>query len=233
MGWILLEGGDEFGGSMAVPDRRAMELAGGLSARVRVIPAAAAPDRNHERAGRNGFNWFQSLGARDVAALPLIDRASADDPTVAAQLQTARLIYLLGGFTHYLGQVLRGSASAAAMRAAFDAGAVIAGSSAGAMVLCEHYYDPPGQRLHPGLEYVPNACVIPHHNTFGQDWAGRLARLLPRGVLIGIDEQTGMLNDGEAGAWRVYGRGGVTVYWQGEVRHYGPGSAFSLPGLSA
>ena len=29
MGFILLEGGAEFGGEMATPDRRALELAGG------------------------------------------------------------------------------------------------------------------------------------------------------------------------------------------------------------
>ena len=96
-GHILLAGGAEFGGRMAEPDLRAIELAGGVDARISIIPTAAAPDHNHERAGRNGVRWFESLGARNVSALPLIDRASADSPAIAAALQESRLIYLLGG----------------------------------------------------------------------------------------------------------------------------------------
>src|SRR5215210_4629899 len=97
-GYILLEGGAEFGGRMADPDRRAIELAGGPDARISIIPAAAAPDHNHERAGRNGVRWFESLGAKNVTALPLIDRASADSPAIVAALRESWLIYLLGGF---------------------------------------------------------------------------------------------------------------------------------------
>jgi hypothetical protein len=41
MGHILLEGGAEFGGRMAVPDRRAIRLAGGADACISIIPAAA------------------------------------------------------------------------------------------------------------------------------------------------------------------------------------------------
>jgi len=49
---ILLEGGLNSAGQMAEPDRRAIELAGGLDAPVGIIPAAAAADNNHERAGQ-------------------------------------------------------------------------------------------------------------------------------------------------------------------------------------
>ena len=70
MGIILLEGGAEFGGAMREPDLRAIKLAGGFDAPVRIIPAAAAPDDNHVRAGTNGLRWFRMLGARDVESLP-------------------------------------------------------------------------------------------------------------------------------------------------------------------
>ena len=58
MGYILLEGGAEFGGEMESPDRRAIELAGGANAPVGIIPAAAAPANDHLNAGNNGVNWF-------------------------------------------------------------------------------------------------------------------------------------------------------------------------------
>ena len=227
-GYILLAGGAEFGGRMAEADLRAIELAGGEDAHISIIPTAAAPDNNHERAGRNGVRWFESLGARNVAALPLTDRASAESPAIVALLRESRLIYLLGGFPHYLGQTLLGSASWQAIAAAHQAGAVVAGSSAGAMVLCQHYYSPESKQLAEGLGMLPNACVLPHHNTFGKSWAGQLAGQLPGSTLLGIDERTAMLDDGPAGAWQVYGQGEVTVYRDGLATAYRSGEQFEI-----
>ena len=227
-GYILLEGGAEFGGRMADPDRRAIELAGGLDARISVIPAAAAPDNNHQRAGDNARRWFEYLGAKHVTVLPLIDRASANEMVVADALRHSGLVYLLGGFTHYLGQTLAGSASWQAMLEAYRKGAVVGGSSAGAMVLCEYYYDPDSGRVVEGLNLLPNACILPHYNTFGKGWASKLATLLPNQVLVGIDERTGMLDDGEDGTWHVYGHGAVTLHRGAQVTSYAERQGFVL-----
>ncbi|GAB4416376.1 MAG: hypothetical protein Kow002_02120 [Anaerolineales bacterium] len=224
MGFLLLAGGAEFGGAMREPDMRAIELAGGVDAPIRIIPTAAAPDDNHVRAGTNGLRWFQTLGARDVESLPLIDKASANTPAVVGPLHNARLIYLLGGFAHYLGQTLSGSSAWRAVLGAYQNGAVIAGSSAGAMVLCEHFFDPERRQVERGLNLVSNACVIPHHNTFGKGWAGKLQALLPGVVLLGIDEFTGMLL--EDGQWHVLGGGAVTVYDGEAVSVYARGQRF-------
>jgi cyanophycinase len=229
-GYILLEGGAEFSGKMAEPDQRAIELAGGPGAVISIIPTAAAPDNNHQRAGNNGVRWFRNLGAQQVESLPLIDRVSANDPRIASRISQSRLVYLLGGFTGYLGETLKNSASWQAMLAAYEGGAVIAGSSAGAMVLCQYYYDPAKEQVVEGLRLVPNTCVLPHHNTFGKRWAQRLSELLPQVVLLGIDEQTGMLDDGEAGrkiGWRVYGQGTVTLYRNGQPTVYRTGESFN------
>ena len=75
MGNLLLEGGAEFGGRMSEPDLRAIELAGGSDIPICIIPTAAAPDRNHKRAGNNGVHWFQSLGAKNVFAVDVISSA--------------------------------------------------------------------------------------------------------------------------------------------------------------
>ena len=181
-GYILLEGGAEFGGRMAEPDRRAIALAGGPAAPISIIP---------------------SIGR-------------------------SRLIYLLGGFTGYLGETLKNSASWQAMLSAYEAGAVIAGSSAGAMVLCQYYYDPGKRQLVEGLNLLPNTCVLPHHNTFGKNWAAQLSQLLPQAILLGIDERTGMLDDdGSKTGWHVYGQGAVTVYRNGQPTIYGTGASFT------
>jgi cyanophycinase len=227
-GHILLAGGAEFGGRMAEPDRRAIELAGGFDAGIRIIPTAAAPDNNQVRASGNGKKWFAGLGATHVAVANVVDRTTADDPMIAAELRTARLIYLLGGFTHYLGQTLAGSAAWDAAQAAYLQGAVLAGSSAGAMVLCAWYYDPGTQQVHPGLGLVPGALVLPHHDTFGHRWAPHLTAQRPDLLLIGIDERTGLIDDGAGGSWNVYGQGAVTLYRHGQSKSYRPGEPFDL-----
>ncbi len=228
MGYLLLEGGAEFGGSMREPDLKAIQLAGGFDAPIRIIPTAAAPDKNHERAGNNGIRWFQSLGAKDVVSVPILSRIRADDRNIAQSLRDAKVIYMLGGFTHYLGQSLKDSLAYEAMLEAYQNGAVIAGSSAGAMVMCESYYDPSSKRVHGGLNFVTNSLVLPHHNTFGKSWAPQLIKKLPQTTLIGIDEQTGMIDDGENRAWTVYGRGAVTLYRNNQVETHQTGTTFSL-----
>lgn len=228
MGYLLLEGGAEFGGRMRDPDLRAIELAGGFNAPIRVIPTAAAPDNNHQRAGNNGIRWFQSLGAKDVGSLPLIDKASANDEKIAQSLHEAKLIYMLGGFTHYLGQTLKDSLAWEAALKALQNGAVIAGSSAGAMVMCQFYYDPSSGRVVDGLNLIPNSLVLPHHDTFGKNWAPRLLKQIPQVTLVGIDEQTGMIDDGNARTWIVYGRGSVTLYQNDEVTIYSSRAPFSV-----
>jgi cyanophycinase len=212
---------------MSEPDLRALELAGGFGALVCIIPTAAAPDHNHLRAGDHGARWFHKLGAENVFAVNVIDPASANDPSLADSIRAARLIYLPGGFPRYLAETLANSLCWHAALEASEQGAVIAGSSAGAMVLCEHYYDPYEQTLLRGLNLIPNACAIPHHNNFGKDWAELLIKLLPNATLIGIDERTGMLNDA-SGAWTVYGAGHVTIYRDERAEIYGQGEIFTL-----
>jgi len=195
---------------------------------IRIIPTAAAPDDNHERAGNNGVRWFKGLGAKDVRSVPLVDRASANDATLAQSLRAARLIYLVGGFTDYLGRTLKDSLAWQAVLEAYRDGAVVAGSSAGAMVMCQVYFDPSAGQVVEGLALVSNSLVLPHHDTFGKGWAARLREQVPDVTLIGIDEQTGTLNDGEHKSWNVYGAGTVTLYRAGRLDTHGPGQAFSL-----
>jgi cyanophycinase len=248
---ILLEGGAEFGGRMSEPDLRAIELAGGFDVPIRILPTAAAADNNHVRAGNNGARWFKSLGARDVEVTFVIDKASANDEAIAASLRSAKLIYLLGGFPRFTGETLAGSLAWRAMLAAHQNGAVLAGSSAGAMVLCEHYYDPYEGKLLQGLNLVPNACVLPHHNHFGQRWAAQLIKKIPAATLIGIDERTGMIlesgssaalgldtvgraptystiSSALSGVWTVHGAGQVTLYRGGQIETLKRGGTFSL-----
>ena len=70
--------------------------------------------------------------------------------------------------------------------------------------------------------------MLPHHEHAGKNWASRLLTQLPGMTLVGIDERTGALDDGEAGAWTVYGKGSVTLYRDGDVQRYPSGATFQL-----
>jgi cyanophycinase len=230
VGFVLLEGGNEFQAGMQPADERALALAGGGGpAAIRIIPAAAAPDGNDLRAGANGVAWFKRLGADNVRSVPVVDRASADQAELAGELEAARFIFLLGGFTRYLAETLAGSRAWGAVQAAYRAGAVIGGSSAGAMVLCEHYFDQRSGRALPGLNLLPGCCVLPHHNTFGSEWAPCLRQLLPGVQLLGIDEETALLREEKPCRWTVFGQGAVTVYDAQGPRAYRHGQSLTLP----
>ena len=57
-----------------------------------------------------------------------------------------------------------------------------------------------------------------------------MSKLLPNAVLIGIDERTGMLDDGpgeKRASWRVYGQGAVTLYRNGKPTVYRAGASFN------
>ena len=227
-GMILLEGGAEFGGAMAEADRRAIQLAGGLDAPICILPTAAAPDHNDQRAGNNGLRWFTKLGARQVQVMPILDHASANRAELAQAVRTYRLIYMLGGFPAYLEQTLRDSLVWEAMLEAQRNGAVLGGSSAGAMVLCQHYYDPASDSLQAGLNLLPGTCLIPHHNRVCKGWGGALPAALPGVTLIGIDEQTGLINDQPDGGWTVYGKGKVTCYKNNQINMYTASESFII-----
>jgi cyanophycinase len=135
----------------------------------------------------------------------------------------------LGGSPQYLSQTLTGSACWRAIENAFGGGAVVAGSSAGAMVLGQYVFDPKGVKIIEGLGRLPNVCVIPHHKNFGRQWSERIRVELPSAVLIGIDEETAAIGDAANGVWTVYGPGRVTLYRNRTVEYREDGQTFFLP----
>ncbi len=224
MGYLLLEGGAEFSGRMIEADNRALDLAGGEDAAVDIIPAAAAPDNNHHRAGKNGVEWFRRIGARNVVSRLLIDKASAQKPELARQLGYSKLIFMLGGFPTHLAQSLAGTPCWNSILSVYLRGGVIGGSSAGAMVTCRKFYDPFTQKLAAGLNLMPGISIIPHHNAAGFSWVERLSHLLPDTLFLGIDEQTGIINDVPSGGWTVYGGGAAVLYLREGSRRYTAGT---------
>ncbi len=226
MGYILLQGGAEFSGRMADSDNRAIELAGGPDVKIMVLPTAAAADQRQDQVGQNALAWFHSLGATNVEVLPIIDRDSAESLTNRKALREAKLIYLPSGNAAYLAQVLRASSAHEAMQDAYENGAVIAGSSAGAVVMSDPYFDNISQRSQKGLGFIQKICLLPSHDQIGSRWANRVRTVIPMATLIGLDEQTGIIQEGED--WHVLGAGVASVYRGSEIRQFASGESFTL-----
>jgi cyanophycinase len=215
---VALVGGNEFRRDCDAMDRALLQLVGGARPPVAILPTAAAHE-NLGKAAENGVRHFRRLGARAEAVM-IVDRKTADQPELAAALERSRLIYLTGGDAVHLLDSLRGSRAWEVMLARHAQGVVLAGSSAGAMVLGGQLWGFDGWS--PGLGLAPNFAVLPHHATLSARWnAKALAVSLPAGVtLVGIDEATALLlPDG-----RVLGVGEVTVYGGEGVRMYGEGA---------
>ena len=180
---------------------------------VLVLPTGSAfehPEHLVESAER----WFGELGAT-VRPLRVLTRPDALDPAHLAPIAEARCIYLAGTSPMHLRSVLKDSPVWDALVAAWQAGTTLAGTSAGAMVLCDPMVDPRGGALTLGLGLLTQLAVIPHHDTWSEDKAKRTLKIAPHGMpLVGIDERSALLRAPD-GAWSTAGAGTVTVFVDG------------------
>jgi cyanophycinase len=189
-------------------------LAEADNAEVLVLPTAAAYE-HPERAVETAERWFAGFGGR-VRGLMVIHRTEAEDPANAAAVRESRFIYLGGGSPMHLRSVLKDSPVWEALVAAWHDGAVLAGSSAGAMVLCDPMVDPRGGAFTLGLALVAQVAIIPHHDTWSREKAKRTIDLAPPGLpLVAIDEQTAVIRRPD-GSWTVEGAGTAVVFVDGK-----------------
>jgi cyanophycinase len=233
-GPVALVGAGEFLPEMAEFDAGLLASTGRARPRVAILPTASFPDgeATFTRWATMGVSHFGELGA-EVEPVMVRDRPGADDPGAAQAIGEADLIYLSGGKPSYLMAVLDGTAVGRALTDAHLRGAVLAGCSAGAMVLACHAFDfrlryaPWPLRWRRGLGFVDGASVIPHYDAWPEPMSALIALQAPRGSLVlGIDEETAVV--GRDGAWQVHGRSRVTV-WRGRRRErYRTGEIFRI-----
>jgi cyanophycinase len=211
-GPLALVGGGEFGPGCSF-DAELWEGAGRPD--VVMLPTAAAYE-HPERAVATATSWFSGFGATVVPAM-VLNRADALDERWAAMIRQARFVYLGGGSPLHLRSVLKDSPVWQALVDAWSGGATIAGSSAGAMVLCDPMVDPRGGALTLGLGLVRHLAVLPH----AASWSpSRLARTVDLATghlrIAAIDEATALIH-GPDGTWRAAGQGSVTIYVDGHA----------------
>ena len=231
-GPLALVGSGEYTPAMLPVER---ELIDGRAPRYVQIPTAAAPE------GADRLRYWEDLGRQQaerlgVTAVPVVarDRAEADDPELAALVAGAGLVYLSGGNPAYLADTLGDTLLWRAIVDAWQAGAALAGCSAGAMAFGGWVPEirRPGGRGRPGLGLLPQLRVIPHFDRF----LGRVPDLLARPFLtadgyttVGIDEETALVGGPEE--YTVAGLRSVWILGNGRRREVPAGTrvAFPLP----
>jgi cyanophycinase len=210
-GTLALVGGGEWRDGCSF-DAGLLAASGGTD--VLILPTAAAyekPDQAVESAKR----WFASLGATAIGVM-VVGRADAADEANVAAVRSARFIYVGDGSPLHLRSVLKESPLWQALEEAWRGGAVLAGSSAGAMVLGDPMVDPRGGAFTLGLGLLENVAVLPHASTWSHDRVHRTIKLAPASVaLAAIDEQTALIRSSD-GSWSVDGVGEVSIYRSGE-----------------
>jgi cyanophycinase len=226
-GLLALNGGDEFKPGNEAQDQ---ELVAGAGPGPAYVVATAAGRQRPELAVATAQGWFGSLGL-SLLELPVYRRSQAESAELADQVAGAGLLYLAGGDPGLLASTLRGSRVWTAMVRAWQGGAALAGSSAGAMALCawtlvmarwpRHHERKPA----PALGLVSGTAVLPHYETMGSRWS--VADAPPGLILLGLDERTAAVWDGSR--WHAAGSGAVTVISPGGTLRYQAGE--TLDGL--
>jgi cyanophycinase len=204
--------------------REFVRLGGGPQARVLVITVAT---EFPVEAGAQYIEVFQRIGAADVRTFDVSSREAANRDSAVAYIRNATCIFFTGGDQLRITKLLGGTRVDAALHDALAQGVALGGTSAGAsMMSSTMIVDGQAEtnprisvvQMAPGMEFLDGVVIDQH---FAQ--RGRLGRLMaavaqyPHHLGLGIDEDTAII--AQAGAFRVIGRGAVSVVDAGAMTH--------------
>ncbi len=216
-GTVIVIGGAEDKVRDRVILSRFVALAGGADAMITVISTASSLGAE---AGDRYRQVFTELGAGRVRPLHVITRPQANDESAALAVRDASGVFLTGGNQLRLSSTIGGTRLAEAIGERFRAGAVVAGTSAGASAMSSHMIAfgasgaTPKQRMAQiaaGLGLLPGVIVDQHFQQ--RNRLGRLLSLIaqnPSLLGLGIDEDTAGVV-GPDHVMDVIGRGSITV----------------------
>ena len=216
-----------------------VELAGGRGrAKIAVFAMASG---SGERSGEAKAADFRALGA-DARNI-WITREQANTDSVAALLNDVTGIWFGGGDQNRLARVLRGTRVESALRARYQTGAVVGGTSAGAAVLSAVMITgserrPGGVRRDTTLDWVTidrdnvvtdtgfafvGDAIIDQHFVRRRRHNRLISLVLerPPHLGVGIDESTALLIHPD-GRWSVAGASVVVIYDARDARHTSP-----------
>jgi cyanophycinase len=232
-GMIALVGAGEFLNTMDAVDQELLAMAGG--SRVAILPTASALDGPGipERWAQMGIDHFNRLGAQTDAVMAL-DRTACTDPALAERVRAANLVYFSGGKPDYLYNTLVDTPVWQAVTDVLARGGVVAGCSAGAMIMGAYVPVfsprmgmPSIGKWQSGFALVPGAIIAPHYNEFPEMFTGLIFGGRPAGTfLIGVDADTALV--GSNGSWKALGTRRVTLRRDHMTQRYTQGQSVLL-----
>jgi cyanophycinase len=206
-GALVVVGG---GGTTDTIVARTLQLAGGKSAIVVVLPQSSAV----ENAGDSSVKMWLDAGAKEVK------KVAFTDADAKAALERATLIWMPGGDQNRFMKAIEGTGLDEAIRAAYRKGAVVGGTSAGAAVLSASMITGEAEltslasgktELAKGLGLWPGA-IVDQHFLRRQRNNRLLSAVLdhPDMLGVGIDESTAVILRGNK--IEAVGRSAVVIF---------------------
>ncbi len=222
-GRLALVGGDEFRSGCESMDAAILAATGKSRPVVLIVPTAAAFE-NPARAADNGVRHFQALGA-DTGPLMVLNHDDASDAGIAAEVESADVVYLTGGNPAHLLDSLRNSLLLDSIQTMLERGGTLAGSSAGAMVMGSWMRFREWRRT---LGIAAGIATLPHHERADPDTVVEELRAAPDDLsaVFGVDGRAGALSGPDG--WTALGAGRVTLYQNGGWRRFEDGERFSV-----
>jgi cyanophycinase len=195
--------------------RTFFELSGSRQANISILPSAS----ENQDSGAIYQQIFTEMGARVVRVLPLFNHDEADLPEVARELAASTGIFMTGGDQSKIVHILHGTDSLRAILTAYERGATIAGTSAGAAALSDPMIASGARgslprsgmaKIAQGLGLTRSLLVDQHFHQ--RERVGRLIAAVmsfPNMLGVGVDEDTAAVVTN--GQLSVIGRGTVTL----------------------
>ena len=217
---IALAGGEEFRAGCEPMDLEIIRRCDIQSPKVLIIPTAA--DTAPNRAAKNGVDYFTRLGA-DSFDLMILNKSDANDNELVQGIHEADIIYFTGGNPDHLLDSLNGTILLRSIMSKVKNGAILAGSSAGAMVMGSLMRRPKLGQWITGLSIAENIAVLPHHEKSDPESTSEelTSKVSPEITVFGIDARTACISTPEG--WVIAGAGNVTAYKAGQWKIYSSG----------
>lgn len=232
-GFFALAGGDEFRPSYQAPDRALLALLPPGLGPIVIVPTAAAHEGPERAIGTGSHHFFNLAPDIPITGALVVDTAKANDKQLVQRIVGAGMVYLTGGNPWYLVETLRGSATLEALQTVLQRGGIVAGSSAGAMALCQ-WMRQRGGGWQEGLGLIPGVAVLPHHGDQPEALEATRAGLPAEASALGIPTGVTCVSlpgddtSNERSRWRVLGARPVTIYRATGAQQAREGETFSL-----
>ena len=224
-GRLIAIGGNEDKVDELVVLKRVIQEVGKTEYKVGVITTAS---EEPEQRGKEYHKVFTALAASGIEILNIKTRAEANDQTLAKKLEDVDLIFFAGGDQLRLTTIVGGSVILDTIQNRLEAGALVAGTSAGAAVFSDTMiYEGKSEEgllkgrvlTTSGFGFVESIVFDTHFMTRGR--IGRLIQIVttnPTCIGVGIGEDSGVVLKGNATV-EVIGTGLVIIVDGSDIVH--------------